>query len=223
MRIIKAGVKLITVSIVLVLLVVGGIGTKYLVEGYNLYQEVTSEESIHEKVQIIRQDEMYIDTSEVSPYFKEALIAVEDHRFYEHGGVDLIGLGRALLTNIKNQEIVQGGSTISQQLAKNMYFGHEQTVTRKVAELFVAVAIEEAYEKEDILEMYMNLIYFGRGCYGIQEASQTYYDKEPIALTLEESAYLAGLPQAPSVYAEDHALATQRQQVVLEAMGHTTE
>ncbi len=151
---------------------------------------------------------------------QQAVIAVEDNRFYKHSGFDINGILRAVLVNIQNGTVVEGGSTISQQLVKNLFLTQEQTWERKFEELFLAIALEHHYSKEEILEMYLNTIYFGSGAYGISEASQLYFRKVPQDLTLPEAAMLAGIPNAPSVYSPfaNFKAAKDRQAVVLSAM-----
>lgn len=208
-------IKRIGIGIVLIVLSM----TMMLVSaGYKEYQYVIQDMTINEAVNQIQQNQDYIGIDDVSQDYLNAVVAVEDRRFYTHGAVDLIGLMRAAMNNMLEGEVVQGGSTITQQLAKNIYFTSEQTMLRKVAEMFVAMEIEENYEKDEVLELYINMVYFGNGCYGIQEASEHFFDKEPSELTTEEAAYLAGLPQSPSRFASDELLAKERQEVVLEAM-----
>lgn len=131
---------------------------------------------------------------------KKGIIATEDRRYYEHGAIDLIGVGRAAFTNYMAGETVEGGSTIAQQTVKNIFLSNERTMTRKVEELALAVQLEHNYSKDQILELYLNTIYFGHGAYGVGEASRTYFGKEPKDLDLSQCAMLAGLPQAPSAY-----------------------
>jgi penicillin-binding protein 2A len=150
----------------------------------------------------------------------DAIVSVEDSRFYEHKGVDLQGLGRALYTNLRNHTVVQGGSTITQQLAKVMLYSSEQTLSRKVNEAIAAVKIEQNYSKQQILEMYLNYIYYGEGAYGIQRAAQIYFGKDASELTLAESAMLAGLPKAPTNYSpvDNPVKAKDRRNLVLNLM-----
>ena len=152
--------------------------------------------------------------------YKDAVIAIEDHRFYEHFGFDFISFIRALTINLEKKELDQGASTITQQLAKNMYFSQEKKLVRKIAELFVAVDLEKKYSKDQILELYINNIYFGNGYYNIKEACNGYFSKDPIDISKYEATYLAGIPNAPSVlsspkYSEE---ARKRQKLVLNAM-----
>ncbi|WP_077617100.1 transglycosylase domain-containing protein [Bacillus sinesaloumensis] len=134
----------------------------------------------------------------IPPHVVNAIIAIEDRRFYKHPGVDYIGIFRALFRNIKAGGIVEGGSTITQQLTKNVFLTHEQTLKRKIDEFFIAQKIERTFSKEKIMEMYLNQIYFGEGAWGIKNAARTYFGKEVHDLTVSEGAILAGLIKAPS-------------------------
>lgn len=149
-----------------------------------------------------------------------AVISVEDHRFYKHNGIDIIAIGRAVVNDIKAMDFVEGGSTITQQLCKNIYFTQEKKITRKIAEVFMAFKIESNYEKKEILELYINTSYFGEGCYTVEEASNKYFGKEPKNMTDSECIMLAGIPNAPSVYnpIENSKLAKQRQKQVIDKM-----
>ena len=133
---------------------------------------------------------------------------------------DIIAIGRAVKNNVVAGSLQEGGSTITQQLAKNMYFSLDKTFTRKVAETFMAMKMEREYTKDEILEIYVNTIYFGDGYYGIRQASEGYYGKEPAQLSDDECIMLAGLPNAPSVYSPsvNPELAAERQQYVAEQM-----
>ncbi len=142
----------------------------------------------------------FVPIDKVPPLLKKAVVATEDRRFYEHGAVDVIGVGRALFTNYIAGRTVEGGSTISQQVVKNIFLSQERTMTRKAEELALAIQLERNYTKDEILELYLNTIYFGHGTYGIKAASQTYFGKQVRDLDLAECAMLAGLPQAPSAY-----------------------
>ena len=139
-----------------------------------------------------------VTLSEISPRFTEAMIATEDSRFYSHSGVDHIGLTRAMLRNIRSMRISQGGSTITQQLSKNLFFSFERRWVRKIKELMVAVQIEATFSKEEILEAYCNQVYFGSGAYGVEDASLVYFGKRAKDLTLLQAAMLAGLPNSPN-------------------------
>ncbi len=202
-----------------VLIVVAGLGVGMY--GYTLYEDKLDEQPLADKVNDVKIDVNFVSINEVSDDYINAIIAVEDHRYYDHGAIDIIGLGRALFTNIKNGEMQEGGSTITQQVAKNLYFIEEDNVfRRKIAEMFMAIDIENNYDKEDILELYINTIYFGDGYYGIKEACAGYLNKEPKDMTLAESTMMAGVPNAPSVYAPtaNKELCKQRQNKVISSM-----
>ena len=139
-----------------------------------------------------------VNIEDISPYFLKAIIAVEDARFYSHNGIDHRALIRALIANFRTKKIVQGGSTITQQLSKNLFFSFERNWVRKIKELLVAFQLEVTFGKEQILEAYSNQIYFGSGAYGVEEASQTYFKSRARDLTLLQAAMLAGLPNSPN-------------------------
>ena len=216
MKLIK---KIFIFTIIIAILAVSFI----IYKGYKLYEKSITETSIEEKISKIKNDENFVELNNVSNDFKNAIISIEDHRFYKHHGFDIISFGRAMVSNIKEGQLGQGGSTISQQLARNMYFTQEKNFSRKIAELFVVYNLEKNYSKDDILELYINTIYFGDGYTGIKEASNGYLDKEPSELNLYEASLLAGIPNAPSVYAltNNPDLAEQRRQHVLDAMIRT--
>ncbi len=141
-----------------------------------------------------------IPFSEIPKYMKNAILAVEDARFYSHPGLDIPGVIRALWADIKAREIIQGGSTVTQQLSKMLFLKPEKSLSRKIKEAFIALQIEKKYSKDEILNQYLNQVYFGSGAYGIEAASQTYFGKKTNDLTLSESALLAGLPKAPTTF-----------------------
>ena len=151
---------------------------------------------------------------------QQALIAVEDHRFYQHAGVDMEGILRASLVNLQVGVITEGGGSITERLAKNLFLSHEQTMGRKAEEFALALLLEARFSKDEILELYLNTIYFGSGAYGIQEASSVYFGKSPASLSLAEASLLAGLPQAPSRLSpyNDFDAAKKRQSIVLAAL-----
>jgi 1A family penicillin-binding protein len=139
-----------------------------------------------------------IALEDISPYFTKAIIAVEDSRFYGHSGIDHRGLVRAFLTNLRKKRITQGGSTITQQLSKNLFFSFERNWIRKIKELFIAFQLEATFNKDQILEAYCNQIYFGSGAYGVEEAAKVYFKKRAKDLSLLQAALLAGLPNSPN-------------------------
>jgi len=166
------------------------------------------------------QNRIPVTAEEIAPVMLDAVVAIEDARFYKHHGIDPVGLSRALYHNLRAGEVVEGGSTITQQLAKNLYLGPERTVGRKLKEFVLTVQLERKYSKTEIMVMYLNQIYFGQGAYGIEMAARTYFGKPARELDLAESAMLAGIPRAPSVYspARNFQAAEKRQRLVLERM-----
>jgi len=146
------------------------------------------------------QNRINLNINEIPTYFTSAIIAVEDKKFYSHHGVDPVGILRALYFNIREKKIVAGGSTITQQTAKNLFLTNERTLTRKALELYYALQLERKYSKDEILTMYCNTIYFGRGAYGVEMAARNYFGKHASELSLAQAALLAGLTQWPSHY-----------------------
>ena len=135
---------------------------------------------------------------EISPWVPKATVAIEDKRYWQHGGIDPIGISRAFWADISQGKVVQGGSTITQQLVRNLYISREQTFTRKLREACLAVKLADKWSKRKILTTYLNQIYYGSQAYGVEAAAQTYFSKPAKELTLAQAALLAGLPQAPS-------------------------
>ena len=156
----------------------------------------------------------------VPNHLKNAFLAVEDARFYQHIGIDVRGIMRALWENIRHQSVMEGGSTITQQLARNYYLTQEQSYHRKIQEMFLALKIEHRHTKDEILELYLNQIYFGRGAYGVQAASKAYFGKNVDDLDLNECAMLAGIPKSPNYYSpmDNMEAAQERKAVVLNQM-----
>lgn len=210
-------IKRIIIFIILVVLFVGAI---LIYQGYDMYREALDKISVKDKVAELQAEENYTKFEDLPQFYLDAVLAVEDRRFYDHGALDYIGIARATWTNIKSFELKEGGSSITQQVAKNVYFTQEKTALRKIAEVFMAFEIERNCDKNTILEMYVNTSYFGSGYYGIKEATNGYYDKEPIDMNKYESSMLAGVPNAPSVYAptKNPDLASQRQRQVLDKL-----
>lgn len=206
--------------LLLLILIILSILAIYIGQGYKMYKNALDDKPLEEMVQEIRSQKSYTKISNIPDIYKDAVIAVEDHRYYDHKGIDIIAIGRALLNDIRARELIEGGSTITQQLAKNMYFTQDKTLTRKIAEVFMAKKIESNYNKKEILELYVNYIYYGSGYYDIKSASLGYFDKEPQDLTEGESIMLAGIPNAPSVYNPKVSprLARERQKQVIDKM-----
>lgn len=200
------------------MLILGMLATAFFVaRGFNLYRNALESQSLDDMAAAIESEQGFTSLDKLPDLYLQAVVAVEDHRFYAHPGFDAIATGRALFNNIKARSVVEGGSTITQQLAKNQYFTQEQTLERKLAEALMAFTMENHFSKRQILELYVNSIYFGNGYEGIGNASIGYFGKQPAQLTEDECAMLAGVPNAPSVYspAVNPDLARQRQQEVL--------
>lgn len=196
------------------------ISTFFGIKGYMMYKEAISQTPIEETVNTIRNEEHFTKYSELPDFYINAVISVEDHRFMKHPGFDLIAICRAALADIKSLSFKEGGSTITQQLVKNLFYTQDKTLERKAAEIFAVLDMEGKYSKEEIFELYVNTINFGSGYHGIYYASIGYFEKEPSELTNFESAILAGLPNAPSEYSPDTntSLTSQRTQQVLDSM-----
>ena len=229
----KAGpLRRIRLFIALCLVVFAGLGFGYIFAAYqslpavgNNMRPAVSSQVFDSHGRLITplhsdQNRLPIDINKVPQNLQNAFIAVEDNRFYEHIGIDPIGIFRAIFANLTNRGIAQGGSTITQQLAKNAFLSQEQTLKRKIQEAMLALEIEHKYSKKEILEMYMNQIYFGQGAYGIQTAAKTYFNKDVNELSLTQCAMLAGLPKSPNYYSPFNNLneAKKRKNVVLDQM-----
>lgn len=220
--------KIVRRILVLTMVAVICSGFSIVWKGYNIYQDAVEAVSLKEKADSIQAKENYTEYEELPQVYVEAVVSVEDKRFFRHMGMDPIAIGRAVLHDLQAGAYVEGGSTITQQLAKNLYFSQEKQLTRKVAEVFVAFDLERSFSKEEIFELYVNSIYFGDGYYDVCSASQGYFGKEPIDMTEYESTLLAGIPNAPSRYAptKNPELAAKRQMQVLkrmEACGYFSE
>lgn len=177
------------------------------------------------KLAAVQQSSSYVKLDEMPEHVGKAFVAIEDHRFWYHPGVDPIGLARAIWVDIQEGSYVQGGSTITMQLARNLFLTHDKTMTRKVKEIAIALQLEQRYSKEELLELYLNVIYFGHGKYGIGEAVPFYFGKKATetggqAVTLGEAAMLASLPKAPEHYSpvKNWDKAKKRQAIVLNRM-----
>ncbi|RPF54055.1 monofunctional biosynthetic peptidoglycan transglycosylase [Aquisalibacillus elongatus] len=169
------------------------------------------------------QNRDWVELDQISPYIKEAFIAAEDQHFYNHFGFDVPRIASAVYHNVISMDKVQGASSITQQYARNLFLTHQKTWTRKIQEALITVRLEVFQDKDEILEGYLNSIYFGHGQYGIQAASQYYFDKNADDLKLEEAALLAGIPRGPSVYSPliSYENAMNRQKWILERMNET--
>lgn len=216
----KKTIKAIKAILLIIIMIFMVVGADFLGKGYNLYRLATSEIGIDEKINGIKQSADYISLNDISKDFINAIVSVEDHRFYNHNGIDYISVVRASYNNIKAGKIVMGGSTITQQLAKNLFFTNEQSYERKIAELFVVDKLERKYSKDEILELYVNIIYYGDGYYGIKNASLGYFGELPSDININQSILLAGIPQAPEAYSlsKNYDKAVKRGTQVMAAM-----
>ena len=152
--------KFLKKVLLILLLVILSITVLLVGKGYEMYSKAIKAMPLEEKVKEIKSRANYTELSEVPQTYINAVISVEDHRFYKHSGIDIIAIGRAVVNNIKTMSFAEGGSTITQQIAKNEYFTQEKKMTRKIAEIFMAFKIEKNYDKDEILELYINTIYF---------------------------------------------------------------
>ena len=176
---------LLTLLIIIFILIV-----IFFIIGYSTYSKALKEKPLLDRVSDVTDKPNFVKFSDMSQDYRNAVIAVEDHRFYDHGPIDIIAICRALFTNITHFELREGGSTITQQVAKNIVFSQEQSISRKLGEIFAAFDLEKNYTKSEIFELYVNTAYFGEGYYGIYEASMGYYNKEPKDLSLGEASLL---------------------------------
>ena len=185
-----------------------------------MYKNAINKMPLKYKITTIRQKEDYTKIDDMPQIYLKAVVSVEDHRFYKHFGIDIISIGRAFVNDIKKMKFVEGGSTITQQLAKNIYFTQDKKIVRKVAEIFMAFSIESNQNKDEILELYLNTSYFGNGFYSVKSASLGYFNKLPKDMNDSESIMLAGIPNAPSLYnpIQNKNLAIERQRQVINKM-----
>ena len=212
--------KLFRKILIILLIAFVVISSILFIIGFSYYSKELKEKPLISRVEEVTNDEHFVSFDELPENYINAVIAVEDHRYYDHGAIDMIGIARAIWVNIKNGELQEGGSTITQQVAKNLVFSQEETLERKLGEFFAAFDLEKNYTKNEIFALYVNSSYFGDGYYGIYDASMGYYQKEPKDLNLDEASMLAGIPNAPSVYAPtvNPDLAKKRQNHVLNKM-----
>ncbi|HEX2767664.1 MAG TPA: biosynthetic peptidoglycan transglycosylase, partial [Geobacteraceae bacterium] len=169
---------------------------------------------------ILPEKRFWVSIERIPPFLQKAVVAIEDSRFYEHGGIDVLGIARALVKDVVKGKLAEGGSTITQQLIKNKYLSGEKTIDRKFKEARLAMEYERKYSKKQILEMYLNEIYYGNGAWGIAQAARLYFDKNPEELTDAECALLAGVPKSPTRYNPlgKPARVTGRRDLVLKRM-----
>ena len=208
-------------SILLALVILGIIATiAYLGIIYNEVNNEIKSGKIEKIVDGIRSRATYVKKENIDKLYLKAVVAAEDRRFYHHGAIDIIGFSRAMYNNIITLKLKEGGSSITQQVSKNIFLDQRTEINRKIKELFYSIELEKKYSKDEILEIYVNTSYFGAGFYGIGPATQGYYGKTPEKLSLNEAAFLAGVPNAPSAYNpyEHYELAVQRRNIVLRKM-----
>lgn len=198
-------------------LVVGGMLT---FQGYTQYREALQGKSVEQMQAEIEAVDNYTTLDSLPQTYIDAVLAVEDKRFYDHPGIDPIAIGRALINDIKAGAYVEGGSTITQQLAKNQYFTQDKKLVRKIAEMFMAFKIESVLSKDKILELYVNSIFFGNNYYCVADASLGYFGKLPSDMNFDECTLLAGVPNAPTNYnpVASPELAQERKAQVIEKM-----
>lgn len=192
--------KLLFKMIIILLVIITGFCGYYGYLGYQIYQDKIQEQSLSERVNQLKSKEDYVTLDQISPIYKEAVLESEDRRFYQHGPVDYYGLARAMFINITTFSFKEGGSTITQQLAKNLCLSFKKNLSRKFAEVFIAKDLEDHYSKDEILEMYLNITYLGEGNYGIQAASQYYYHIDAIDLNKQQCDILVKTLKRPSIY-----------------------
>lgn len=209
--------KFIKKTIIFILSIILIIGAILVYQGHNMYKNAIETVDLEEKLRQIQAKENFTYIEDLPKEYINAVIATEDRRFYKHNGIDIIAIGRAIITDIKEMKFVEGGSTITQQVAKNIYFSQEKSAIRKIAEFFMAIQMEKVYDKDEIFELYVNTSYFGSGYYCIADATKGYFDKKPSEMDLYDSSLLAGIPNAPSIYdpTKNPDLAMQRQRQVL--------
>lgn len=212
--------RLLCWLLVLALVVLAAVGSVLGVQGWRLYRATQPTRPAAQLYEEISTRPSFVSCASIPQTYIDAVIAVEDSRFEHHHGIDPVAIVRALWTDLRTKSLAEGGSTLTQQLAKNIYFTQEKHFARKAAEMFAALDIEKHYSKQQIFEMYVNTIYFGSGYYGLAEAAQGYFGKTPAELTDAECVLLAGLPNAPSAYSPNSSpeLALKRAQVVLDRM-----
>ena len=214
----RAVLRAVRVLVLVLLACVLFAGAYVGVSGCLLYREALGRAPIEEVVESARSDDSYVRMDDLPDVYLDAVVAIEDHRFYDHPGFDVIAICRAAWHDLVTLSLEQGGSTITQQLAKNLFFTQDKDFSRKVAEVFMALDLEARYTKSEILELYVNTSYFGDGLSGIGEAARGYLGKEPLEMTPCECALMAGLPNAPNALSADPDLAWARAELVMAQM-----
>ena len=212
--------KFIKNLFLIIIIIFIAISTYIYYDASKLYKSLINEKPIEIAVNKYNTSD-YLKFEEIDEDFINAVVSVEDKRFFERKGYDFIALGRAIYNNLIFRKFVEGGSTISEQIAKNLYFErYPRGLDEKLCEIFIMLELEEKYSKEELFALYANMNYYGDGYWGIKEASRGYYDKDSNDLSLAKAAMLAGLPNAPAVYqlSSGYDLAKNRQEKVLKTM-----
>ena len=189
--------KTITLILAIIIMITS---SSIIFKGFSIYKEAVNEIPLEKRIEKLKNRKNYTKLKNISNDFKTLVIESEDSEFYSHFGINIESTLRAIIVNTKNLSFKQGGSGITQQLAKNLYFSFEKKLSRKVAELFVVFRLEKNYSKNEIFEFYCNIAYFGHGNYGIKGASLYYYNVEPKDLTLNQSKVLVKTLKSPSNY-----------------------
>lgn len=202
--------------VVVIALVLAVLACSYITwRGFTMYREALEDVGVAQTVENLREQPGYTSIDQLPGAYLDAVVSVEDHRFYTHMGIDPIAICRALVNDIRTMSLEEGGSTITQQVAKNLFFTQDKALERKAAEVFMAVTLEAAYSKAEILELYVNSSYFGEGLTGIGQACPAYLGCAPQEMDEGACALMAGFPNAPSVFSADPDAAQARQQTVL--------
>ncbi len=214
----KTLARIIRLVLVIALVTVIAMCALTVWRGYGMYREALAERPISQTVEELRATDTYTELDELPQTYLDAVVAVEDHRFYEHGGIDPIAICRAAFNDLRTLSLREGGSTITQQVAKNLFFTQDKHFERKVAEAFMAFDLEARYSKREILELYVNSSYFGSGYTGIGQAAPGYLGCDPSDMSDYECALMAGFPNAPELFAADPQAADSRARVVVQQM-----
>lgn len=214
----KTLARIIRLVLVIALVTVIAMCALTVWRGYGMYREALADRPISQTVEELRATDAYTELDELPQTYLDAVVAVEDHRFYEHGGIDPIAICRAAFNDLRTLSLREGGSTITQQVAKNLFFTQDKHFDRKVAEVFMAFDLEARYSKREILELYVNSSYFGSGYTGIGQAAPGYLGCDPSDMSDYECALMAGFPNAPELFAADPQAADSRARVVVQQM-----
>jgi len=196
----KTILRFIGLVLIICIIGIGVYSAPIVATGYSMYKEAVSKTSLEEAVNKVKGSDNYIELKDISDEFAAKVVESEDKRFFEHKGVDIKAIIRAAYRSMREQSFAEGGSTITQQVGKNLYFSFDKKLERKVAEVFVAADLEKMLSKEEILELYLNISYFGEGCYGVKEAAKHYYGVSPKSLSSEQTAALVFTLKRPNDY-----------------------